>query len=62
MKDMTNKPFWEESFSKLEAVDTFGEPAEELVSLVNSLPSGASVLDIIRLPYLRPFVPNINMP
>jgi tellurite methyltransferase len=43
---MTDKPFWEEAFSKLEAVDTFGEPAEELISLVSSLPSGASVLDI----------------
>ncbi len=46
MKVMTNKPFWEEAFSKLEAVDTFGEPAEELVSLAGSLPSGANVLDI----------------
>jgi tellurite methyltransferase len=46
MKATTKKPFWEESFSRLEAVDTFGEPAEELVSLVGSLPRGANVLDI----------------
>ncbi len=43
---MTDKPFWEEAFSKFEAVNTFGKPAEELISLVSSLPSGASVLDI----------------
>ncbi len=46
MKVMTNKPFWEEAFSKLEAVDTFGEPAEELVGLVGLLPTGAKTLDI----------------
>jgi tellurite methyltransferase len=46
MKVMTDKPFWEKAFSNLEAVDTFGKPAEELVSLVGSLPSGANVLDI----------------
>lgn len=43
---MSGKPFWEEAFSKLEAVNTFGEPAEELISLVSLLPGGASVLDI----------------
>jgi tellurite methyltransferase len=43
---MKNKPFWEETFSRLEAVDTFGEPAEELINLVGLLPVGANVLDI----------------
>lgn len=46
MRAITKKPFWEESFSQLDAVDTFGEPAEELISLVGLLPGGANVLDI----------------
>ena len=43
---MSNRPFWEEAFSRLEAVDTFGGPAEELVGVADSLPRGASVLDV----------------
>ena len=43
---MTKEPFWEEAFSRLEAVDTFGGPAGELVSLADLLPDGPSVLDI----------------
>jgi tellurite methyltransferase len=46
MKITTDKPFWEESFSKLEAVDTFGDPAEELINLVGLLASEADVLDM----------------
>jgi tellurite methyltransferase len=46
MKMESNQPFWEASFSQLDAVNTFGEPAEELVSLAGLLPAGAKVLDI----------------
>jgi tellurite methyltransferase len=43
---MSITPFWENTYSQLNALDTFGEPAEELAQFHDLLPAGASVLDL----------------
>lgn len=43
---MSSTPFWETTYSQLDAADTFGAPAEELAQLAWLLPLGASVLDL----------------
>lgn len=43
---MTDQPFWEDAFERLDSPDPFGPPAEELKDLVPLVPSGAAVLDL----------------
>jgi tellurite methyltransferase len=43
---MSEKPFWEATYSRVNAPGTFGEPATELAWICSLLPSGATVLDL----------------
>lgn len=43
---MSERPFWDASYSDLSAPDPFGEPSEELVALASVLRPGAAVIDL----------------